>query len=98
MDIYVDFMCPVCKQFEATNAADLDTLRKDGTIAVYYHPISILYDRSQGTEYSTRAANAVAVVADQDPSHFLQFIQALYANQPAENTPGLDDATLAALP
>ena len=95
LDLYIDLMCPFCKKFEETNSADIDALREAGTIAVYYHPISILDRSSQGTKYSTRAANAVAVVADKDPSHMLQFITALYANQPEENTTGLSDDQIA---
>lgn len=95
LDLYIDLMCPVCNQFEQINSADIDELREAGTIAVYYHPISILNRFSQGTEYPTRAASAVAVVAENDPSHMLQFITALYANQPEENTPGLTDEQIA---
>lgn len=95
VDLYQDFMCPICNQFEQTNAADLDALRKAGTIAIYYHPISILDRASSGTNYSTRSANAAAIVADQSPENFLAFQSALYANQPAENSKGLDDATIA---
>jgi protein-disulfide isomerase len=95
LDIYEDFMCPICNQFEQTNAADIDALRESGDIAVYYHPISILDRASMGTEYSTRAANAAATVADQAPEHFHAFAEALYANQPEENTEGLTDANIA---
>jgi len=97
VDLYVDFMCPICGQFEETNSADLDALREDGTIAIYYHPISILDRASNGTDYSTRSANAAATVADASPEHFLAFTEQLFANQPEENTPGLDDSTLATL-
>ncbi|MCR6711788.1 MAG: DsbA family protein [Demequina sp.] len=97
VDLYIDLMCPVCNQFEQINGADLNTLREDGTIALYYHPISILDRASSGTKYSTRAASAVAVVADQDPAHFLDFVGALYNNQPQENTTGLSDDEIAAI-
>lgn len=97
VDVYVDLLCPVCKSFEEINSADLDELREDGTIAIYYHPIAILDARSMGTEFSTRAANATAVVAEKSPEHFLAFLEVLYANQPEENTSGLDDDTIAAL-
>jgi len=95
VDIYQDFMCPICNQFEQVNGADLDALREAGTIALYYHPISILDRASAGTKYSTRTANAAATVADQAPESFLAFQSALYANQPQENTTGLDNATIA---
>src|SRR6188474_2050715 len=55
VDIYLDFMCPVCGRFEQTNGADIDALREAGTIAVVYHPIAILDGYSAGTEYSTRS-------------------------------------------
>ena len=97
LDLYIDLLCPVCNQFEQINSADIDEMREAGTIALYYHPISILDSKSAGSAYPTRAANAVAVVADQDPEHFLQFIEVLYANQPEENTTGLDDDSIAAL-
>ena len=84
-------------KMEQANLADIDAMREDGTIAVYYHPLSILDGSSAGTKYSTRAANAIAVVADKDPSHVLPFITALYANQPEESSPGLTDDEIAAL-
>lgn len=95
VDIYEDFMCPVCGQFEEMNAADLDELREAADISVYYHPVSILDRYSNGTEFSTRAANAVATVADRAPESFHAYAEALYANQPAENTDGLTDDQLA---
>lgn len=93
--IYEDFMCPICGQFEEINAADLDELRESGDIAISYHPISILDRFSNGTQYSTRSANAAATVADQAPEHFHAFASALFANQPAENTEGLSDDDIA---
>lgn len=95
--IYEDFMCPVCKQFEEINAPDLDELREAGEIAVSYHPISILDRVSLGSEYSTRAANAAATVADQAPEHFHAFTAALFANQPEENTEGLSNDEIATI-
>jgi len=97
VDLYLDPMCPVCKAMESTNAEDLDALREAGTIELVYHPVSILNRYSAGTEYPTRAANALAVVAEQDPSHFLAFLSSLYDNQPEENTPGLTDDQIAAI-
>lgn len=52
---------------------------------------------SQGTRYSTRAANAVATVADGAPDKVLAFSAALFADQPAEGTDGLSDDEIAKL-
>jgi len=97
VDLYLDFMCPICKQFEAVNGGDLNELRESGDIVVYYHPISILDRASNGTEFSTRAANAAGVVADKAPESYLLFSDAMFANQPAEGTNGLDDDAIAAI-
>lgn len=91
VDVYEDFMCPICAQFEDINKEDLDALREAGEIQMYVHPISILDRYSQGSKYSTRSANAAATVADAAPEHFLEFVELMYQNQPAEGTTGLSD-------
>lgn len=95
VDIYLDFMCPVCGAFEEVNAADLAELREAGDITVVYHTVSILDRASNGTAFSTRSANAAAVVADKSPENFVAFVDAMFANQPEEGTSGHDDATIA---
>lgn len=97
VDTYVDFMCPICNNFEQTYGSTLSQLADDGTITLNIHPISILDRASQGTEYSTRSANAMYCVAADDPANALPFLQALYENQPQEQSTGLDDATLTSI-
>ena len=95
LDVYLDLMCPICHEFETINGADVKTLRESGTVAVYYHPVSILDRASRGTHYSTRAAAALATVAEYDPTHFEAFFGVLFDNQPAENSAGLSNAQIA---
>lgn len=95
--VYADFMCPICNTFEQLNGETLAALREEGEITVEYRPVAILDRYSQGTEFSTRAAAAAGLVADQAPEQFLAFHDAMFANQPAENTAGLDDATIAGI-
>jgi len=97
VSVYLDYMCPYCHKFETANEAELATLRAAGGVVVEYHPISILDRLSSGTEYSTRAANAAAVVADKAPDKFTAFSSALFANQPAENSAGLSDEEIGKL-
>ncbi|MCR2763259.1 DsbA family protein [Microbacterium sp. zg.B48] len=94
MDTYIDFMCPVCNQFEQLYGEAIQGLVADGTITLNIHPISILDRQSQGTQYSTRAANAMYCVALTQPELSVPFMQAMFANQPAEGTPGLTDAQI----
>lgn len=91
VDVYEDFMCPACGQFEETSGATLAQLAAAGRVTVVYHPIAIL-DRYSSTEYSTRAAAASAAAAQ--GGRFLDFHKALFANQPPENSAGLSDDRL----
>jgi hypothetical protein len=88
---YIDFMCPVCGQFEQLYGPTIEGLIDDGSITLNIHPISILDRASQGTEFSTRSANAMYCVAVADAGASLPFMQAMYANQPEEGTTGLTD-------
>jgi protein-disulfide isomerase len=97
VDVYEDFLCPACRQFEATTGETLAALAADGTAQVRYHPIAIL-DRASTDDYSTRALNAAAVVGDAAGTEaFLAFHDALFAEQPAEGGPGLTDERLGEL-
>jgi protein-disulfide isomerase len=94
IQIYIDYLCPFCAQFQATNGDYITSLLDNGTTTVEIHPISILDGLSQGTEYSTRAANAAACVANYSPDQFYDFHNLLFANQPEENSRGLSDDEL----
>jgi protein-disulfide isomerase len=95
IDIYEDFMCPICHEFENTSGATLKQLVTDHKVTVRYHPIAILDRASNGTEYSTRASAAAAAAGAE--GKFVEYHQVLYDNQPEENSDGLDNAKLIAL-
>lgn len=88
---YVDFMCPICGSAHDAYSDTLTDLVSNGDITLELHPISILDRYSQGTEYSTRAANAAYCVAEDDGDAVYPFIDLMFRNQPAEATTGLDD-------
>lgn len=97
LDTYIDFMCPICNQFEQTYGDEILDLVNDGTITLNIHPIAILDRYSQGTAFSTRAANAMYCVAEADPDAAVPFMQAMYAKQPEENSTGLTDDEIIAI-
>ena len=97
MDTYIDFMCPVCNQFEQAYGEAVQGLVGDGTITLNIHPISILNRLSQGTEYSTRAANAMYCVAAADGTAAVPFMQAMFQNQPEEGSTGLSNEQILAI-
>jgi protein-disulfide isomerase len=89
--LYVDYLCPNCGTFEKKNGAQLRAWVKSGAATVEIHPIAVLTTKSAGTQYSLRAANAAACVAEFSPNHFFDFNDALFVNQPKEGTAGLTD-------
>ncbi|MHC6228384.1 DsbA family protein [Arthrobacter sp. MMS24-T111] len=91
--LYVDFICPICKNFETQYNDQLTSLRNDGKITVEYRPLGFLDSRST-TNYSSRAANAAACVANTAPQKYADYFNALYAQQPAEGSAGLSDNDL----
>ncbi len=88
---YVDYLCPYCGQFESTNAAYLRTLVESGAASLEIMPVAFLDRASAGSEYPSRAMNAVACVADEQPQQVYRFHELLFENQPQESTTGLTD-------
>ncbi|WP_427133830.1 DsbA family protein [Pseudarthrobacter sp. S9] len=91
--LYIDFICPVCKNFETQYNEALTKLRNEGKITVEYRALGFLDNRST-TNYSSRAANAVACVVNGSPDKYSGFFNALFEKQPAEGSAGLSDAEL----
>ena len=91
VEVYLDYMCPVCKQFEASAQPTLDQLIVDNKIRLVWHTLGFL-DGQSTTKYSTRASSASACAAD--GGKLKEFGEALYARQPAEGGPGLTDDEL----
>lgn len=93
IQIFEDFGCPYCNQFETANSTQIEALVKSGAASVQYFPVAIL-DRSFSDQYSTRAANAAAAVANWSPKTYYAFHEDLYEQQPTEGGAGLTDDKL----
>jgi protein-disulfide isomerase len=94
VDAYVDFLCPFCRLFEDRSRPTLERLLHEGAITIVYHPLGFL-DRLSTSHYSSRASAASAAAAQ--IGMFAPYKDALFANQPEEGGPGLDDNELAGL-
>ena len=88
IQIYVDYQCPYCKEFELPNQSQIESWVSKGVATLEFHPISFLDGRGSPNEYSSRAANAAVCVAEYSPNSFFKFNSALFANQPEEGTAG----------
>jgi hypothetical protein len=80
IDLWEDPQCPVCRIFETSIGAYIDTQVRTKNATVVYHVLSFL-----GPE-SVRAANAMMCAADE--GHYLDFHQAIYTVQPALENSG----------
>ncbi|MBM0240266.1 thioredoxin domain-containing protein [Micromonospora sp. ATA32] len=91
IDLYEDFLCPVCKQFEQTSGATIDQLVAEGKAKVVHHPVAYL-NRFSTTEYSTRSSAASGCAAE--GGKFREYAKALFDRQPAEGSAGLSNDEL----
>ena len=95
VDIYEDFLCPFCRQFEDTNAAAISGKLADGSLRVQYHLVTILNSRSNPPGYSLDAANAGLCAADSN--QFPAYFTSLFGSQPEEGARGYSNDQLADL-
>lgn len=88
VEVYLDFLCPACRQFDQAARPVLAGYLADGTVTVVYRPIAIL-DQQSTTRFSTRAAAAAGCVGG--GSAMDGFVTGMMASQPPEGTAGLTD-------
>jgi protein-disulfide isomerase len=95
LDVYEDFLCPICGVFEAKYGPDMEQQVQDGTVQLRYHMLPMLNESSDPPGYSLDSANAGLCAAD--AGKFPEFHQSLYDAQPEEGARGWDKQQLAKL-
>lgn len=93
--VFSDYMCPHCGTFEEVNGDDLNELKDTDDVSLAYYPVAYLDGSSNGTKFSTRSTNAAYCVADADKEMFPEFHAALFADQPAQGSPGFTNEEMA---
>ncbi len=86
INIFVDYSCPACAQFESIYGELLRTWAESGTATVEYHILSFRDAQTAGTRYATRAANSAACVAEFAPDQFFTYNDLLLRSQPLPPT------------
>lgn len=90
--IFQDFECVHCADFEKQNADAIKRAVDAGDVQVEYRNLNFL-DRATRDQYSSRAANAAYVVAEQvDSDQYMEFAQELFSHQ---GTGGLNNQQIA---
>ncbi|OBJ60452.1 serine/threonine protein kinase PknE [Mycobacterium asiaticum] len=101
IDVFNEPICPPCGAFIRSYAGDIDAAVANKKLAVRYHLLNFLDDRSHTQNYSTRAVAASYCVAGQnDPKVYTNFYSALFGSdfQPQEGAASdRTDAELARL-
>jgi protein-disulfide isomerase len=92
IDVYEDFLCPICGQFEKLYHQRLAQAAADGKAKVVYHPVAILDQLSVPAGYSTLAVGATYCATQ--ANIFPRFHDSLFASQPAEGGHGWTSAQL----
>jgi protein-disulfide isomerase len=80
IDVYIDYQCPACKNFELINGGYLNEVIAQNKAKVVYHPMTFI-----GPE-SILAANAAACAADEN--EFVDMNLALFQGQASSENSG----------
>jgi len=94
IDIFNEPICPPCGSFIRSNASDIASALNNKKLAVRYHLLDFLNDKSHSKNYSIRAVAATYCVAAQNnPKLYTDFYSGLFASnfQPQED--GAEDRT-----
>src|SRR5690606_35728515 len=84
MDLYFDFYCPHCQDFEALYGSTIEDELEAGTMTLNLHPVALSgLNAASGTDFSKRSANALYCVAEDEPTAAFPFYTALFATNPS---------------
>lgn len=92
LDVYEDFLCPGCGNFEKRDSDTIEQKLAAGTLRIRYHMLPMLNNASDPPGYSLDAANAALAAAD--AGQFPAFHKSLFADQPVEGGRGWSDDQL----
>lgn len=83
VDVFFDFYCPHCQDFEAAYGPTIEEELEAGSITLNLHPVALSgLNAASGTDFSKRSANALYCVADDEPTAAFPFYTALFATNP----------------
>ena len=73
VDIFFDYACPHCAEFDTLHADEISTLLDDGKITLALHPCKIL-----SQDWTDLVMNAVGLVMDKDSDKVLAYHNAVF--------------------
>ncbi|WMY79470.1 thioredoxin domain-containing protein [Citricoccus sp. I39-566] len=91
--VYADANCVHCASFEQENAGLMAEWLDAGEVTVEYRMLDYLDNPATGN-YSSRAGNALACMAEQSPEHYNSFMTQIFASYATKQGEGLSDDEL----
>ncbi|RKS09782.1 thioredoxin-like protein [Nocardiopsis sp. Huas11] len=93
VEVYADYQCPACRQFELVNGDTLKRTAAEGEAIVHFRPVSIFAQQSAPISTNSLRGGAAARAAA-DAGLFVEYNDLLFENQPAEGQEGFSVAEL----
>jgi protein-disulfide isomerase len=93
--LYLDYASPTTAKFSTANGPAIERWLAAGYVTLEIHPVST--STTASNDYSRRAANALACVANSAPNHFLAVSNALLGAASATKETTMSTASLQAL-
>lgn len=92
LEVFEDFQCPICHEFEKANGNTVKRLAAQGKVNVLYYPFWLFKQQTEPIRgNSERAANAALCAP---AGKWIQYHDAIYKNQPAEGSKGFSNKDL----
>lgn len=93
VELFFDYQCPVCKQFEGLYGASLKSLAASGAIELHYRNMTFL-DNNFNNDASLRAG--IGAACSDFAGKYSAYHDEIYANQPTKEGDGYTDEMLSA--
>jgi protein-disulfide isomerase len=92
LEIFEDFQCPICKEFENASGGTIKRLAAEGKVKAVYRPFQLFQEEPLSSN-SRRAANAALCAP---AGKWVSYHDALYKFQPPEGKKGFSNKDLVA--
>ncbi|POM23945.1 DSBA-like thioredoxin domain protein [Actinomadura rubteroloni] len=94
LEIFEDFQCPHCAEFEKTEGKTVKSLAAEGKVKVVYRPFNLFSQQPDPSRGNSQRAAAAALCVP--AAQWLSYHDALFKYQPAEGTGGFSIKDLVA--
>lgn len=88
LEVYEDYQCPYCQEFERTNGETIKQWAVQGKIKVVYYPMTIFRKEKSPVTHDNSHRALKASLCVTDPRKWLAYHDELYTHQPEETAEG----------